>query len=450
MLFDLFSKRKKRNQAVARTRSAIKQDATSPAAEQDDALEIRTVELSASELKVGMFVRELDIPWEESPFLFQGFRLDSEDDIKEVQKVCHRVTVDMMGVQKPATELKAVASDESPEARQKAIYAEATIPVEDEINVASRLHEMARESVSDMFDDLHTGKEIDVERVQNVVDDCVESIIRNPDAMLWMMQIKNTDDYTAQHSINVATLAITLGRHLGMPPEQLELLGTSALLFDVGKTKLPEGLVSKPSEYAPEEFKAMQTHTILGRDILRQTNGVEQSYLDVSFSHHERYDGGGYPQGLKANEIPYFARLVAIADTYDAITSDRPHQKAQSISEALRLIYSERFAQFDPDLVVKFIESIGVFPPGSIVEMKNGEVGIVLSNTPDDKLNPRVILVLDEEKNPQPPRVVDLSSTDSDALGERYVIRSTLRNGAYGIDVAEFQRGGLHIEQFTT
>jgi hypothetical protein len=164
----------------------------------------------------------------------------------------------------------------------------------------------------------------------------------------------------------------------------------------------------------------------------------------VAHSHHERPDGQGYPRRLPDDSIPMFAKIVAIAEAYDTMTINQPYRAAFSPSDAIQELYAQRGKQFDEDLVIRFIDSVGIFPPGSIVEMINQEVGIVLSNT-SDKLRPRVIMILDAAGEPTAQRIVDLSQMDTDNEGKIYQIKTTHSDGAYGIDVGDFQRAGLRM-----
>ena len=188
----------------------------------------------------------------------------------------------------------------------------------------------------------------------------------------------------------------------------------------------------------------MQRHTRYGRDILVSTKSVMSGAADVAHSHHERPDGTGYPRRLDDDSIPLYAKIVAIAEAYDTMTTRQPYRDAVSPSEAIQELYAQRGKQFDEDLVIRFIDSVGIFPPGTIVEMVNGEVGIVLSNT-NDKLRPRVIMILDSSHEPMPQRIADLSQMDVDDESNIYQIKTTHSDGAFGIDVGDFQRAGLRM-----
>ena len=288
------------------------------------------------------------------------------------------------------------------------------------------------------------GAEIDGSKVKQAVNGCVDSILRNPDASVWLTRIQAKHEATAQHSMNVAALSIVLAKSLGMSNRDMEDIGVCGMLHDVGKTGVSNEVLEKQGPLSAAEMEEVQRHTRYGRDILLSTNSVVSGAADVAHSHHERVDGLGYPRKLKNDEIPIFAKIVAIAEAYDTMTMMQPYRAAISPSHALQELYAQRGKQFDDELVIKFIDAIGIFPPGSIIEMTNSEVGIVLANT-SDKLRPRVILILDAIGEPTAQRIVDLSQMETDDQGNPYQVKTTHSDGAFGINVGEFQRAGLRL-----
>lgn len=399
------------------------------------------VKMPVADLRVGMFVVELDKPWEESSFMFQGLDIKSSKEILALQKECTYVYVDF-----DEQSLKAKSANQE---QRKGVAAgntksDALVSVEEEYTEAAKMHNMANRTVSTLFEEIRLGAQIDGGKVKQAVDGCVDTILRNPDASVWLTRISSKDEGTAQHSLNVAALTIVMGKSMNMTPKELEDLGVCAMLHDVGKTSLPVELLRKEGKFTPEEHEHMKSHCRAGRDILVSTKSVMSGAADVAHAHHERPDGKGYPRGLTAEKIPKYAKMVAIAEAYDVITTAQTYRKALSPSEALQELYANRGTQFDEDLVVRFIDAVGIFPPGSIVEMVNGEIGIVLTNT-KDKLRPKIILILDANKEASAQRVVDLSQMDVDTDGSVYQIKTTLSDGSYGIDVEDFQRAGLRM-----
>jgi len=397
------------------------------------------VKLDVADLRVGMFVVELDKPWEESGFMFQGLEIKSASDIHAVQKECSFVWVDYdefsLKQSKPSSGLPAAAG---------AGARDTGVAVEDEFDAAKEVHSLASEAISTLFEEIRLGAEVDGVKVKQAVNGCVDSILRNPDASIWLTRIQAKHEATAQHSLNVAALSIVMAKAAGMTQREMEDVGVCGMLHDVGKTSISTEVLSKSGKLTAEEMIEMQKHTRYGRDILVSTKSVMSGAADVAHAHHEREDGKGYPRKLPSDSIPVFAKIVAIAEAYDSMTTKQTYRAACSPSEALQELYSLRGKQFDEDMVIKFIDAVGIFPPGSIVEMLNGEIGIVLANT-SDKLRPRVIVILDSAKEPSQQRVVDLSQMDTDNEGNVYQIKTTLSDGSFGIDVADFQRAGLRM-----
>jgi len=322
--------------------------------------------------------------------------------------------------------------------------ADTGVTVEDEFDAAKEVHSLAAEAVSTLFEEIRLGADVDGGKVKQAVNGCVDSILRNPDASVWLTRIQAKHEATAQHSLNVAALSIVMAKAAGMTQREMEDVGVCGMLHDVGKTSISTEVLSKAGPLTAEEMIEIQKHTKYGRDILISTKSVMSGAADVAHSHHEREDGQGYPRKLPSESIPLFAKIVAIAEAYDTMTTKQTYKDARSPSEALQELYSLRGKQFDEDMVIKFIDAVGIFPPGSIVEMLNGEIGIVLANTAD-KLRPRVIIILDAAKEPVMQRVVDLSQMDVDNEGTVYQIKTTLSDGSFGIDVADFQRAGLRM-----
>ncbi len=394
--------------------------------------------INVADLRVGMFVVELDKPWEESSFMFQGLEINTTADIQKVQKECNHVWVDY-------DEFALKKQSKADSVSNAGVGSTAsTHTVEDEFEAATEVHTMANHAITNLFEEIRLGAEIDGGKVKQAVNGCVDSILRNPDASVWLTRIQAKDVGTAQHSLNVAALSIVMAKAMGLTTREMEDVGVCGMLHDVGKTSISAELLTREGELTEAEMQEMRKHTRYGRDILISTKSVMSGAADVAHSHHERVDGKGYPRRLDAESIPMFAKIVAIAEAYDVITSNQPYRDARSPSEALQELYAQRGKQFDEELVIKFIDAVGIFPPGSIVELLNGEIGIVLSNT-SDKLRPRIILILDELKEPVPQRIVDLSTMEVDSAGNVYQIKTTLSDGAFGIDIADFQRAGLRM-----
>ena len=429
-------KKKEPARAEPRTRSR----ASRPQRERTQQTRKLHQRIDVKDLRVGMFVVELDKPWEESGFMFQGLELKSPSDVLAVQKECEYVFVDYdeFSLQKAAP---ARGSSAAPGAGSTLSD---QIAVEDEFDAAREVHSLASRAVSTLFEEIRLGAQIDGGKVKQAVNGCVDSILRNPDASVWLTRIQAKHAGTAQHSLNVSALSIVMAKSMNMSPREMEDVGVCGMLHDVGKTSVSAEVLDKEGPLTPDELEEMRKHAKYGRDILLSTKSVMSGAADVAHAHHERPDGTGYPRKLDDESIPLFAKIVSIAEAYDTMTTTQPYREARSPSDALQELYALRGKQFDEDLVIRFIDAVGIFPPGSVVEMINGEIGIVLSNT-TDKLRPRVIMILDSQHEPMTQRVVDLFKLDTDSEGKVYQVKTTHRDGSFGIEVADFQKAGLRL-----
>ncbi len=375
-----------------------------------------------------MFVSKLDILWEESPFLLQGFDLKTQADIQAVQKVCDYVEVD--GVRQKT--VHGAVSSKSKKSFLKAF--------EDSKSVYQETSSL----VKGMMDDIRFGNQLNVKAAKEAVADCVDQVLESPSTMILLTQLKNQDEYTSQHSLNVCILSILLARHLNYSVEDLNHIGVCGLLHDMGKMKIPTEVLNKPGKLTDDEAKIMQSHTTLGRDIIMSARDAYPGAVDVAYTHHEKLDASGYPRGLDQSGISVYARLVSIVDAYDAITSDRIYQNGRLHLQAINILTQCRDSHFDAGLVLKFIDCIGIYPIGNPIEMKNGEVGVVIEVNLKNKTKPKVLMLMDADKLWIDGCVVDLAQEPVDMQGEPYRIYKVLRKDEYGLDLYDFnQKGGF-------
>ncbi len=384
-----------------------------------------------AELEIGMYVSKLDRPWLESLFLFQGFLLETLDDIYEVQEVCEYVYIDVIEKTSRSTSGSGNTNNKAQRIQK--------VTVKSELPKAREIYSKAREDVGLILKGIKYGQEIDLEQTSSVVKQCVDSILRNEQAMVCLSQLEKTDQLLAEHSLCSCIISISFGKHLNMLDFELENLGLCALLHDIGQVKIPEKVLKKKSPLSTEEVKLLQKHTEYGRQMLMSLSSIHPGVVDMAYSHHERIDGKGYPRGIKGDKIPHFAKIIAIADAYTDMTMGHPRRQPKTSLEALRILFEFRNRQYESELVIDFIQLMGVYPPGNIVEMTDGEVGIILSADSRYKLRPEVLLILDQFKQPQPPQAVDLKTLALDFFGKPYVVKAIHPNGAYGIDVNDFE-----------
>lgn len=404
--------------------------------------EIIETRIPTTELQLGMHVVRLDRSWLETDFPVQGFIIRSREDLEALQAVCDHVYIEGRVEYRPVAESPSGDNRKGVPAQRRVRYLN-RISFEEELGPAAKGLKKARALARDIIASVRLGRVLDINRCRQVVSEMVDSVLRNQQALLCLTQIKHKDDYTAEHSINVCILAATFGRHLGFMRSEIERLALCGLLHDVGKIRVPDEVLQKEGAYSPEEFAEMKRHPSHGRDILMSVASLEPVAVDVAYSHHERISGTGYPRGLQAHQIPYYAKIISVVDAYDAITSHRCYDQARSSKTALDIIYECRGEQFDEQLALDFIQCIGVYPPGAIVEMTNGEVGIVLRTHLGRKLRPRLLLVRDSDKVPCRERVVDLTKLDLDAEGQPYSIARELPNNAFDINLQDYLDRGL-------
>jgi HD-GYP domain-containing protein (c-di-GMP phosphodiesterase class II) len=269
------------------------------------------------------------------------------------------------------------------------------IIIEDVISDETRFE--ARMAVKKAMDNVMVGGNIDVKSIRNVVVNIVEELLRVPDAIINLQDLRTVDNYTFSHSANVCVLSAITGIALGYDAYRLKELCMGALLHDIGKTKIPNSILNKPGPLSTEEYEIIKRHTRYGYDILKQNVEVSAYTSYVALTHHERINGEGYPLGIKGEEIHEFSRIVSIADVFDAMTSNRVYRKRINISEAVEYLVAMGHHHFDYDIVKKFVEHVSIFPLGSYVTLSTGETAIVVDNNKKYPNRPVVRLVKDPE-----------------------------------------------------
>lgn len=395
--------------------------------------------MPVSGLKIGMYVTELDRPWIETPFLLQGFYIKSLDQIEEISNYCEFVYIDETQDQWSAAEERSLLQTSG--RRTAKVYQTSS---KESYDNAKKIHQHAHQLTRSFMDEVRLGRAIDIKEVKRTVSEIVSNMLIDPSAMMWVSKLRNKDEYTAEHSLNVGMLAVNFGRHLGLANDDLHRLGVAGMLHDIGKMRTPLEILNKESKLEPEEFRIMMAHAKSGRDILMSHKDVDHLAVDVAYGHHEMLNGSGYPRKIKASGIGDFTRMVTLADIYDAITSERVYKKGQSSREALNILHQGRGKKFDEKLVEEFIKCIGLYPPGSIVELASGEVGLVISINYRHRHLPKVMIVKDEHKVPQKEQVADLEKAAEKAQHGR-LIKSLHPNGAFGVRIEKYIQKGLRI-----
>ncbi len=407
---------------------------------------------------MGMYISELDRPWVETPFLFQKFELRTSEEMEQLKKHCTYVYVDTeLGPdvapkprdkesvvrirkleeqdEKIKREVKKIA--EAPSRRsQRPAYPDRT-PFQRELVRAREVQSQTRVLMRTTIEEVQKGKAVNIPLAEKVVDNMVESVIRNPDALVCLSQLKDVSEYTALHSIRTCVLALTFGRHLVLSKDELKILGVGALLHDIGMAKLPATILDKPGGLTVEEFELMTQHVPWGLEILKQSGGVPPAVLEILEQHHERHDGSGYVRKLKGDLIGYVGAICAIVDVYDAITSQRVYRGPVSADDALKRMYEWRHKDFHAELVQEFIKCMGIYPIGSLVELSTGGVGVVITINRARRLKPKVVLLLTANKKPLSRKVITDLAEHRDGLGREFKIKRVLPAGTYSINPME-------------
>ncbi len=415
-------------------------------------------EVEVGQLAVGMYVAELDRPWLETPFSLQGFYLRSPEDVRQVAEFCHVVRVDPRRYDarlatggatrrpplevdrgndaptrlRPAPAARTANERKLPERVKE--YRDETA-VEDELPVAKKALASGREAFEGLWQAISSRRLVHFADLRQAVDPLVDSILRNKDALVTLMRVQHLDRNTHEHCMALAVWGSLLGRHLGLPPDDVRTLALGCSLVDVGKVRLPKKLLYKPGALSPDEYQIVKSHADYSVAMLENLEDATPAVVDIVRWHHERMDGSGYPDGLAGADIPVFARIAGIVDSYDAMISPRTYADTCSSYGALVELQDHCPAAFQTELVDQFAQAIGLFPNGALVELSTGEVGVICGQNPGRRLRPKVMLILDVAKQPRVDlTIVDLKELDEDDLR---ISRELARN-EYGIDAREY------------
>lgn len=308
--------------------------------------------------------------------------------------------------------------------------------VHEELVFAGEAYARTNEILNLVAEDIRSGNTLHLDSVEDVIEDMVDSMIRNPDAMMWVARMRALDVDIYEHGLTVAISLVAFGRHIGYPKEPLSHLGMLGLLLDVGKIKLPRALLEKSGRLSTEEFALIKTHVELGLNELHRTPNIHADVLEGIAQHHERMNGSGYPYGLQGEKISIFGRMAGIADTYAAMTRKRVYADAASPHETLQMLSTWSGTQFHPDMVEQFIQSIGAFPVGSLVELSTGEVAVIVTHNKLKRLKPKVLVITEPDRTPRKyPSTLDLIYDVSD---RPVYIRRGLPSDAFGLDPSEY------------
>jgi putative nucleotidyltransferase with HDIG domain len=368
--------------------------------------------VAVNQLTVGMFVHGFEENWLKHPFWRNKFLIENPARLREVQQcgITHCLIDISKGPDVPAQKSRDAAANDSAPVEPRPAPKIQRVPLAEELQEAARLRARSGEAMRRLFADVRLGNAIEPSVCAPLVDDVIESINRHPDALLSLVRLKTADEYTYMHSVAVCALMVALGRQLGLNHEQCREAGMAGMLHDLGKAAMPQDILNKPGKLTPEEFDIIKQHAMRGYEMLVAGANVSEGVLDVCRHHHERWDGTGYPDGLAGEQISLLARMGAVCDVYDAVTSDRPYKAGWDPAHSLSQMATWK-GHFDTTVFQSFVKSVGIYPTGSLVRMRSGRLAVVLEQNTAALTKPRVKTFFSTKAGlPLEHQVLDLSA----------------------------------------
>ncbi|MBF0496300.1 MAG: HD-GYP domain-containing protein [Deltaproteobacteria bacterium] len=388
-------------------------------------------EISVKSLKPGMYIEDMCTSWVNHPFVTKKKLIKSAAEIELIKKYgimsvkinvkrgidvpesiddldASKIASGISKSQASTEEKAATAGSPTGEASAKSISlldavpvpASDPVPLGREMENVRAVYKDTLKNIRSFIEQTQKQVPLNFEEVSENVDELIKSVYRNRSAATTLIKLKTYDEYTYTHSVNVCVLSLTVGRTLGLSKAALKHLGMGAIFHDLGKVAIPSHILNKPGRLTEEEFEVMKMHPVLTNKLLKDSSDLSSYSLECALSHHEKYGGLGYPQGLKGGQIPLLARIVSLADVYDALTSDRVYREGMSLHAAVKIMYANREDHFDPELLGNFIKCVGVYPIASMVKLNTGEMGLVVDINPDKLLKPQVLILFDSSRKP--------------------------------------------------
>ena len=388
--------------------------------------------ITVDQLKPGMFILDFNCSWFNHPFFGSSKQVKDKKTIEKIIKsgirevyidtnrgldVFDAVTEEEVN-NEVQTELNNII-----EPVNNVIEDVEPVAVQEELVKATKIQNEAKVLVQDIMNDIRLGKQVKTEHVEPVVENMIYSIFRNKNALTSLARMKTANEYTFYHSVSVGIQMIAFGKHLGLDMNTLKAIGLGGLLHDIGKMKVPDKLLNKSGQLTKEEFLILKKHVEYGCAIVEETSGINEAAMHVVAQHHERFDGSGYPYGLKGDEISTYGQMAAIVDIYDALTSDRCYRNKILPTDALRRIFEWGKFNFNGELVQKFIRCIGIYPVGTLVQLESGLIGVILEHNEKNLLEPIVRVVYDtkEDNYISAPYDIDLSQPLNGEVADKIV-----------------------------
>jgi HD-GYP domain-containing protein (c-di-GMP phosphodiesterase class II) len=438
---------------------------------------LKRLKIETSNLECGMYVAQLDRPWLETPFLFKGFEIRDDKELRLLRNFCKHVYVD--ATQGSVPQKKVMEARSRAEKYTQSLAAPATrlehamrpsltrrlvdalarldrtgtlatffqtkhyrnaVPTRLEVPKAAVAYDTAAAVLQDVLEQFQQGRGLDTPRLKVAAGPLIDSILRNQDTMAWLVCLRKRDTSGSQRSIGSAVWAVILGRHLGFERPGLETLALGGMLLDLGNAKLPPDVLAKPGPLDDVERVIVKKHVAVGLDLVKNALGLNADVLAMIQHHHERHDGSGYPKGFQGADVPVFGRIAGLIDCFDAMTTKRPYAPAKSAYDAVRELNALSGSGFQRELVEQFVQAVGMFPTGSLVELNTGEVAVVVEQNRVQRLRPKLMLLRTAAKTPVSRHaLLDLKARPAggDSDDARWIIRG-LEPGAFGLDPKDY------------
>lgn len=357
--------------------------------------------IQVGQLIKGMYVHDFNCGWLNHPFLTNSMLVSSDEIIKKILDYGIREIYidttkgyDVAGAPTQEEVREEIQAEIIRVAKEKKTVSD-PVPIRAEITRARQIRKEAKKTIRNIMEDIKFGKQIETEKVGHVVDDMIDSVFRNQDALISLGRLKDRHEYTYMHSVSVCILMLAFGKHLGFDHQTLREIGSGAMLHDIGKMIVSQSLLNKEEILTEDELKMMKKHVEYSRTLLEQTKGISENAIVMAAQHHERVDGTGYPLGLKGNDISLYSKAIAIVDVYDAMTSKRCYQDRFLPTEVLRKLFEWSSHHYDRDLVQQFVRCVGIYPVGTLVRLESGRLGVVIKHGETNLLQPVVRIVYD-------------------------------------------------------
>jgi len=373
------------------------------------------IRIHVKQLRLGMYVHELCGSWMDHPFWRGAFLLENPSDLKTLLSTgLKEVWIDDskgLGVEGGEDEQTIAAEVENTLAQADTVgKMPQRVNIAQEAARAIKICAKSKQAVTSMFKEARMGKALSSDDALPIVEEISTSVMRNPGALIGLARLKDKDDYTYMHSVAVCALMVALARQLGLNDEQVRQAGLAGLLHDVGKMMIPLSILNKPGKLTDAEFEKMRSHPAEGHKMLLEGSGIGEAALDVCLHHHEKVDGSGYPERLTDAQISLYAKMGAVCDVYDAITSNRPYKNGWEPAESLRKMAEWSKGHFDTTIFHAFVKSVGIYPIGSLVKLESGHLGVIIEQTEKSLLKPILMVFFSIKSNCRiTPELLDLS-----------------------------------------